>query len=251
MISSAIIEDENLAVERLQSLLCDIDFDLSIDVVSNTGNEAIRVCNEIRPDLIFLDIHLPDMRGFEVIKALDFQPYVIFTTAYAEYAIEAFQTWAIDYLLKPFSKEQLIAALNKFRVVYSNNTLSQKVNWHELSELFEKAEKRKSIPIKQGSKIKLIDLNDIGYVIAEDKYCKVVLTNGKELFCDWSLKEVEKNLSVDFIRIHRSSIINSVHVSEMHRGFRGRYTFHFKHNKIQPLRSGASYKLAIQSRLKL
>ncbi len=241
MINVAIIEDEQPAIDRLLSMLSSGSSEIKVSCISKTGREAIEACEEFKPALIFLDIHLPDMKGFEVIKSLSYEPYVIFTTAYKEYAIEAFQTWAIDYLMKPFDESQLLASIEKYKSITTQPIKSNPADWDRLAELFNAAKERTSISVKQGDKIKLIDLNKIAYIMAEDKYCKIYLTSGESMFCDYLLKDVESRLNDSFIRIHRSTIVNSSHVSEITKGFKSRYTFHFAGRVLESVRSGGSY----------
>lgn len=251
MLRVAIVEDEVPAIHRLSNLIEEIPLDIHIDVIARTGKEAIERCIEKRPELIFLDIHLPDMKGFQVIEALHYNPYVIFTTAYANYAIRAFQTWAVDYLLKPFDQDQLLQSLNKYISIISNKNSSSEVNWKELSQLFKHEKKRSSFTVKNGDRIKLIDYKDIAYITAEDKYTKLMLLNGKSEFCDYSLKEIEFNLNDSFIRIHRSTIVNIASVSEVKKTFKGRFNFFFYNNNVLAVRSGASYKKVIIQKLNL
>ena len=241
MINVAIIEDEQPAIDRILTMLSSHCPEINVACIVKTGREAINECEVSKPELIFLDIHLPDMKGFEVIKSLSYEPYVIFTTAYKEYAIEAFQTWAIDYLLKPFDEGQLLGAIQKYNSITAQPIKSSPVDWDRLAELFYAAKKRTSLSVKEGDKIKLIDQNKIAYILAEDKYCKIYLTSGENMFCDYLLKDVESRLNDSFIRIHRSTIVNASHVTEISKGFKSRYTFHFGVHALGSVRSGGSY----------
>jgi two-component system LytT family response regulator len=251
MLKVAIIEDEVPAIHRLTSMISNYHIDVEIEVVARTGKEAITLCMEKRPQLIFLDIHLPDMKGFQVIEALDYSPYVIFTTAYANYAIRAFQTWAVDYLLKPFDQDQLDQAINKYISIVAHDKVSKDVDWKDLAKLFDGEKNRSSFTFKNGDRIRLIDYTDIAYISAEDKYTKIYTIDGKTLFCDYSLKEIELNLNQSFLRIHRSTIINIATVSETRKTFKGRFIFFFNSDKVGTVRSGASYKNEIIAMLEL
>lgn len=249
MIEVAIIEDEQPAVDRLRKMLMDLSEQVKVVTIAMTGKEAIAQCEKSKPRLIFLDIHLPDMRGFEVIKKLSYQPYVIFTTAYAEYALEAFRTRAIDYLLKPFDKHQLQAAIEKYRSIHEEQ--KPKVDWEEMSSLFDKRKERTSLAVKNGDKIKLVDLDQIVIVQADDKYAQLTLQDGTTMFCDQLLKDIESRLNDNFLRIHRSIIVNTSLVREISRGFKSRYSFHFKSPKVSSVRSSASYSDEIKERFNL
>jgi len=249
MIKVAIVEDEQPAVDRLKKMLSALSLQLEIVAIAMTGKTAIEQCELHKPELIFLDIHLPDMRGFEVIKGLSYDPYVIFTTAYAEYAIEAFRTKAVDYLLKPFDESQLQAAVAKYRSISKDQ--KPKVDWEEMSALFDKRRERTSLAVKNGDKIKLVDLDQIVIVEADDKYAKLTLQDGTTMFCDQLLKDIESKLNNDFLRIHRSIVINSTCIREISRGFKSRYTFHFKSARVGSVRSSASYSDEIKDRFNL
>lgn len=239
MIDLAIIEDEQPAIDRLKMMLSGLAEQVDIVTVAMTGQDAITQCEQFKPELILLDIHLPDMRGFEVIKSLSYEPYVIFTTAYAEYALEAFRTRAIDYLLKPFDKHQLQAAIEKYKSISAEQRPT--VDWEEMSSLFDKRKERTSLAVKNGDKIKLVDLDQIVIVQADDKYAQLTLQDGTTMFCDQLLKDIESRLNSDFLRIHRSIIINTSLIREISRGFKSRYSFHFKSAKVRSVRSSASY----------
>ena len=239
MIEVAIIEDERPAVDRLKKMLSGLSEPVDIVAVAMTGREAISQCEQAKPELILLDIHLPDMRGFEVIKQLSYEPYVIFTTAYAEYALEAFRTRAIDYLLKPFDQQQLQTAIEKYKSISSEQRPT--VDWEEMSSLFDARKERTSLAVKNGDKIKLVDLDQIVIVQADDKYAQLTLQDGTTMFCDQLLKDIESRLNSDFVRIHRSIIINTSLIREISRGFKSRYSFHFKSSRVESVRSSATY----------
>lgn len=237
MISAAIVEDELLATTRLKKMLSS-NSEIRILWESDTVLDAQLQIKKQKPDLLFLDIHLPDDRGFKVLDDLDHPPYVIFTTAYDQYALEAFNTLAIDYLIKPYSRDQLYSAIEKYRYIQNQNL--KKLQIEELGKLYQQAKPKSSISIKQGCTIKLIDFDDIAYISAEDKYCNIYLTNGSKLFCDYSLKEIEQRLNKHFSKVHRSHIINIGKVRELRKGFKKRYTLYFD-QRLDPIKSSSSY----------
>ena len=122
-----IIDDESLARERLKTLLDGNEF-IDIIACAKNGIEAVELINEKKPDLIFLDIQMPGLNGFEVLQKLEKLPYIIFATAYDEYALKAFETNSIDYLLKPIEKERLNKSIGKLRALTGNNENSQDFN---------------------------------------------------------------------------------------------------------------------------
>jgi len=201
---SIIIDDEPLArllvKEYLQSYT-------DIDVVAecNDGFEGVKAIQLHQPDLIFLDIQMPKINGFEMLELIDNPPQVIFTTAFEEYAIKAFETHAVDYLLKPFSKERFDKAIQKARL--------QKQTVQQTQEVLESASQSPAqssrIVVKDGGNIKIIPINQVQYLEAADDYVKIHTTGGSFLKKK-TMQYFEDNLQKQqFIRIHRSYIINS------------------------------------------
>lgn len=198
-----IIDDEPLArsvvVEMLKS-------HPEFEVVSEAANgfEGIKEIESHRPELVFLDIQMPKINGFEMLELLDDIPSIIFTTAFDEYAIKAFDASAIDYLLKPFSQERFDDAVNKYSVS------SEEKNQTILSgiEKVHQPEEALRIVIKDGADIKIIPTDDVNYIEAYDDYVKIH-TDNKTHLKKKTMNYYESVLSnQDFARIHRSYIIN-------------------------------------------
>src|SRR5690606_14835836 len=166
--------------------------------------EAIKAINEHRPDLIFLDIQMPKISGFELLEVLENPPAVIFTTAFEEYALKAFEQHAIDYLLKPISKSRFQKAMDK----YLSNPISQKNNTQKLIEDIDYPNGFiERVLIKRGSSLKVIPTNKIIYLAADDDYVKIHTDEGSYL-SNKTLMYFEKNLDpTSFVRVHRSFII--------------------------------------------
>lgn len=222
MYTAIIIEDEYPARLRLEHLLSDHRSSISLLGQADTGRSAITMAKLHRPDILFLDIHLPDMTGFEVLKALDYQPMIIFTTAYAEYAIQAFDVFAVDYLVKPFDEDRFKKALDKIHLF---NKPANVPDYAKLAELFfqsQRKPKQTSLAVKSGQKILLIDYDDITHLKADDKYVTVALADHKTYLCEKALGTLEEILPDHFIRVHRSYIINKNWIAEVHRYFKGR-----------------------------
>ncbi len=178
--------------------------------------------NLYRPEVLFLDIHLPDMNGFDVLKALDYHPMVIFTTAYAEYAVQAFEVFSVDYLVKPFDDIRFKKAIEK---ISQFKQIHPVPDYAKMATLFFEAQrkpKQTSLAVKSGQKILLIDYEDITYLKADDKYVTVSLSDNKTYLCEKPLGSLEEILPDDFIRVHRSYIINKNWIAEIHRYFKGR-----------------------------
>ncbi len=202
MIKVIVIDDEPLArsivIEYLQSYS-------NIEVVQECGDgfEGMKAIAHHHPDLIFLDVQMPKINGFEMLELVDNPPQVIFTTAFEEYAIKAFDAHAADYLLKPFSKDRFDKAMQKLHV--------QKVNpAHEVVEAaLQVPAQGNRVVVKDNGKIKIIPLAQIQYLEAADDYVKIHTVEGIFLKKK-TLQYFEDSLPAqEFIRIHRSYIVNA------------------------------------------
>jgi len=202
-----IIDDEKLAREIIKKYLAKSD---NIEIIGECQNgfEALKVVSELKPDLIFLDIQMPKINGFELLELLDNPPAIIFSTAFDEYALKAFEVNAIDYLLKPYSSERFDAALEKAisRISYSVNS---KPDYSGLKENYEnEIEYLNRVVVKKGNDIVIIGVEKIKYLEAQDDYVAVVTDSGKFLK-QKTMKYYESKLPQEnFVRIHRSYIIN-------------------------------------------
>ena len=198
-----IIDDEPLARSIVKSFLNTFS-DVEIVAECNNGFEGIKAIEEHQPDLIFLDIQMPKINGFEMLELIDCNPSVIFTTAFDEYALKAFETSAIDYLLKPFTKERFDQAFLKWKTSVDNDSTTVQIN--ELPN--KQPDEKLRVVVKDGSTIQIIPTSDILYIEGYDDYVKVH-TNNKYYLKKKTLNYYEQTLnSNDFLRIHRSFIIN-------------------------------------------
>jgi two-component system LytT family response regulator len=203
MIKVIIIDDEPLAqsivAEYLQAYT-----QFQVIQTCNDGFEGVKAIAQHKPDLIFLDIQMPKINGFEMLELIDQPPAVIFTTAFDEYAIKAFDSHAIDYLLKPFSKDRFDKAITKW--LQQNEQLQSKAQPWANAQISQ-PEERNRIVVKEGSNIKIVPVHDILYIEAYDDYVKIFTT--KEMFLKkktMSFYEQSLNPS-QFVRVHRSYII--------------------------------------------
>lgn len=222
MYKAIIIEDEYPARLRLQHMLEQHQDLINLLGQADTGKAAIDMTKILRPDVIFLDIHLPDMNGFEVLQALDYHPLVIFITAYAEYAVQAFEVFSVDYLVKPFDDLRFKKAIDK---ISQFQHLAPEPDYAKMAKLFFDAQrkpKQTTLAVKSGHKILLIDYEDITHLKADDKYVTVSTATNKTYLCEKSLATLEESLPEYFIRVHRSYIINKTWIAEIHRYFKGR-----------------------------
>lgn len=201
MIKVLIIDDEPLARSIVRSFLEEKPEYEIIGECSN-GYEGLKSITSLKPDLVFLDIQMPKINGFEMLELVDDPISVIFTTAFDEYALKAFETSAVDYLLKPFSEERFNQALTKWK--NTKKTESTKV----FSEISKQPDDHLRIVIKDGSSIKIIPIQDVIYLEAYDDYVKVH-TSEKTFLKKKTLTYYEKTLDRrQFVRIHRSYVLN-------------------------------------------
>jgi len=221
-----VIEDEGLARLRLRRLL---EAHPEIEVVGEaaSGPEAVAQIDQHRPDLVFLDIDLPEFGGFEVLKrCAAAPPLVIFTTGHDEYALQAFEAAGIDYLLKPIEPETLDRALGRLeRVPGRRQELD--VQFSELLKHWKPpAEPRyvHKMAVRLGERAVLIEVREVTYFEAKDKYVFMHTTAGKEYIVDHTIAELEQQLDPQrFVRVHRSTVLNIDHIKEIHNWFGGKY----------------------------
>lgn len=217
-----LIDDEPLALQRLERLLQPYNDIIQVIDQASNGNEAVEKINSLKPDLIFLDIQMPELNGFEVLEQLTDMPLIIFSTAYDEYALRAFETNSIDYLLKPVDPKRLNQALEKLQRLTGDDVSKFQNRLQEMiSRLNEPTRKR--IQVRIGDRIRLLNIQDIYFFQAVDKYVEARTFNESFLLSQ-SLNQLESELpSQDFVRIHRSTIINLNHLDEVFRWFGGSY----------------------------
>ena len=253
MIKTLIVDDEIHARERIVSLLKK-EIDIEIIGECSDGEEALKVINALKPDLVFLDIQMPVMNGIDVIKNLsEYLPEVIFVTAYDEYAVEAFEMNAVDYLLKPFDKERFLKTLARARsrvLSQSNKDISDKLNKPIITFSRENSEDKflSKFVIKSAGKISFASIEEIDYIESEGNYIMLHTANGKFLYRD-TITNIAAKLDPDlFIRIHRSYIIKIENIKEMQSHFNGEYIITLMDNT--KLKSGRSFKSEVEKLLK-
>lgn len=217
-----IIEDEQLARQRLKRLLNNYQ-EVEIIAEAENGLEGLELINKHQPDLIFLDIEMPILNGFEMLSKLgEHQPKVVFTTAYDQYAIKAFDEGSIDYLLKPIELERLDKTIHKLK---QTNLAKPILAIDDLLQQIKGKTVQKTLTVKLGDRILLIKIDDIIHIQAEEKYVFLYTVDGKKHLTDYTLSTLEGKLPEDFIRIHRSDIINTNYITEIRKGFNGALIF--------------------------
>jgi two-component system, LytTR family, response regulator len=242
-----IVEDEAPARRLLNELLSEYRHLIRLSGEADNGSDAIALINEIKPDVIFLDIQLPDMLGLDVLKDLDYKPYVIFTTAYDEYALKAFDALSVDYLLKPLKEDRIARALGKLQ--HFSGGGGHRSVWNNFETLLKNSTPHsgmKTLSVKRGNKFTLVQLSDIVYFEASDKYTFVHTATGQKLFCDHMLAVLEEKLTDDFIRVQKSYIVNRQKIVEVHKYSNNRYTLVLNNRDFTRIVTGPSYLQVIK-----
>ncbi len=247
LFKAIVIDDEPAARRLMKSLL--LEHNDVVEVIGEAGNgrDAIAAIEELKPDVIFLDIQMPDLTGFEVIEKLKVKPNIIFTTAYEQYAIKAFETFSIDYLLKPIKEERLEQSIAKLKQFGRLAAPIDIIGLQEIIRQFQTPQKATALPIKTGDRINLIRFENISYLEASDKYVFIYTIDGQKHLTDQSLTALEEKLPTQFYRIQKSYIINKDRIKEMHRHFNSRYLFILDDKAGNRLTSGRTYHDAIRT----
>ena len=211
-----IVDDEPPARERLKSLLEEIP-DTEVVGEATNGQQALARTHELAPDVVLLDVRMPGMDGIEVarhLNALAEPPAVIFTTAFDEYAVNAFDAHAVGYLLKPIRKEKLADALAR----------AGRLTKPQLQKIAAASNERKRthIAARRREGLRLIPIEQVQYFFAEQKYTTVRHVNGEDLIED-SLRALEEELEADFVRIHRNALVSVRYLERIERGADGQY----------------------------
>jgi two-component system LytT family response regulator len=212
-LQTLIIEDEELARNLLRSYLKDQP---NIEIIGECENgfDGVKAINEKKPDLVFLDIQMPKITGFEMIELLDYKPQIIFTTAYDQYALKAFELNAVDYLLKPFSKERMQKAIEKVvhHIQYNENNLDK---LDEMSNFRPDEQFIDRVVVKDRHKIHIITVDKIRYIESLDDYVMIYTHDGRHMK-QKTMKYFETYLDPNnFIRIHRSYIVQVDNIAEI------------------------------------
>ena len=214
------IDDEPLALRQISGYISKIPF-LELTATFRSAVAAQEWLQENETDLIFVDINMPDMTGVEFVQTLDSKAMVIFTTAYAEYAIEGFKLSAIDYLLKPFGQKEITRASEKALSLFELLQLQKSAQVEqEESDAIANAEDDKSvISVHADRKTHLVKLANIIYLESAGEYVRLHLSDGTKLVTLFRLKNMENTLqSSQFMRVHRSYIVNLAHITGYTKG---------------------------------
>lgn len=213
MIKAILIDDEPLARSILKEYLKQYS-DIEIVQECGDGFEGVKAITQHQPGLIFLDVQMPKINGFEMLELLEKPPAVIFTTAFDDYAMQAFEAHAIDYLLKPFSKDRFDKAIQKWKDYYEKSGVKPGIQ-----ALMETAahppEQLNRVVVKTGSNVRIIPMHDIQYFEAFDDYVKIYTAEGSYLKKKTMSYFEEVLDSKQFIRVHRSYIIGIAEITRI------------------------------------
>lgn len=201
-----IIDNEEPAILLVQKYIAEMG-KIAVVGTASDGMSAVKAINELKPDIIIIDIHMPKLNGFEVIEIAEHKPFVIFSTAFDNYAVKAFEKNAVDYILKPYSKARLFEAVNRaIDMIESKRPpeISEKV-----VEDLHQEEKIERVAVKSGSRITVIPIDEVQYIAADGDYVFVVNLEGRAFLKERTMRFFEAALpDKEFVRIHRSFIVN-------------------------------------------
>ena len=238
-IRTLIVDDEPAARRGLHALLSD---ESGIELVgeARNGREALEMILEHRPDLVFLDIQMPEMNGFDVVEALNgiYMPAIVFVTAYDEWAVRAFEVQALDYVLKPFEDERLQTVLNRVKAYFADTEPTDFMDKVQalLSERLGATRYLTRLLVRESGTVSFIPLDEVDWIEAADYYARVHAGKKSQLI-RYTMNDLEKQLDPQqFVRVHRSAIVNVSRVREIR-------VAHQNHHAIL-LSSGASVPLS-------
>ena len=234
-----IIDDEELARHVIRSYLLSHP---AIDVVGECANgfEGLKAIGEHQPDLIFLDVQMPKITGFEMLELVESPPLIIFSTAFNQFAIRAFELNAVDYLLKPYSRERFDAAVQKALQRHGQQNTSRDSIQHLIEHVRQHEPTLERVVVKTGSKIKVIPVEKIRYLEAQDDYVMLYTDDGKHLK-GGTMKYFEERLNADqFIRIHRSYLVHVGQIAQLESYEKGSYLLILKDGTKLPV-SGSGH----------
>ena len=241
-----VVDDEPHARFRLREIL---EQTQKFDVLAEAkdGVEGIDLINRLKPEVVFLDIQMPCVNGFQMLDSILYDPFVIFCTAYDQFALKAFETRSIDYLLKPVELPRLIKTIEKLYRLSEQATIINQIRAE--IQISENKVKSTIIPVKIGDRTILVNLDNVTHFIAKDKAVQFYNINGKSYLSDYSLQTLESKLPVNFIRVSRSAIINSNHILELRKYFKGNYILVLNNQEKSKVVTGNIYSKQVKNLL--
>lgn len=222
MIRALVVDDEKLARDRLQSFLRDY---AEVEVVGTAKNglDAVKAIDTLKPDVVFLDVQMPGLDGFGVLKRIEHRPQVVFATAYDHYAIQAFEVCAIDYLLKPISRQRLAETMRRLRSRLEGASPSPSIE--QLLAVLDERQRRylPQVPVQRGRNIIVLPVDQILWFEVEYRLV-FAYVDGDRFMTNFTLKELEERLDPNiFFRAHKSRLVNLRQVKAIVPWFGGRY----------------------------
>lgn len=246
-IRTVIVDDEPLARRGIRAHLKE-ERDVEIVAECSNGREAVHVIEEQAPDLVFLDVQMPELDGFGVLEALNVEPLpsIIFVTAYDKYALRAFEVHALDYLLKPFDTERFTRAVERARAQIERRSISDLS--HRLQSLIDDLRTNQKyaerLVIKTAGRIFFLGVEEIDWIEAADNYVRLHVGSDKHLLRE-TMNSLESRLDpAQFLRVQRSTIINVRRIKELHPLFKGEYEIVLRDGTR--LASGRGYRDKLQ-----
>ncbi|WP_439504692.1 LytR/AlgR family response regulator transcription factor [Sediminibacterium sp.] len=214
-IKAIIVDDEGRARRILENFITEYCPEISLVAIVEDVPQAVKAIKKYEPELVFLDIEMPGYNGFQLLEFFEEVNFeIIFTTAYSEFALKAFQVSAIDYLLKPIQIDQLVNSIAKFKKIRTNSLIKERIETLQ-SNLNEKKINKIVVPLSEGSLF--LELSDIVYLKAEGSYVNFYLKDGTKILASKNIKDYEQQLSdkEGFFRVHRSYLINTIFITSI------------------------------------
>ena len=241
-----IVDDEPLARKRIRTFLEDVT-DFVVVGEAATGTAAVEAIRELDPDVVLLDINLPEMSGLEVVRAIGVEemPLTVFITAHDEHAIEAFETHAVDYLLKPFAPERFQQTLARLRFLALQTRAATRQSLVTLlGEDQQTAEYAERFAVRSGNRLILVNTNDINVITTEGNYVRLHTDSRTHLMRE-TMTNMERRLDPDlFVRINRSAIVRISEIAELESIFQGEYVVVMKDG--HKITSGRRYRAELE-----
>ncbi len=240
-----IIDDEPPARAGLLNLLKNFPETFQVVDMAQNGTEAKEKITKLKPDVIFLDIEMPGLTGFELLEQLETIPMVIFCTAYSQYALKAFETNSVDYLVKPIELDRLQQTVNKLKLFKGRQDSQQILDAIKQIAVQKETPQMTSITVKKGDRLLFVKLEDISHFEASNNYV-TIYTNSANYLVEQALSQLEQKLPDYFLRVHRGTIINTNYVKEVQKYFNSRYIISLNNLKKPNITSGRCYNTAVK-----
>ena len=246
-----IADDEQPARDRLKKLLAEYVSQIELIGEAQNGLECSEMIDRLKPDLVFLNIQMPGLNGFEVLQQTSHLPVVIFCTAFDEFALQAFETNSIDYIVKPIKAERIRKSIEKLDSLKQNSDKQELLRI--IGNYINQTPKKEitSIPVKLGDRMLFLRIEDVSYFSAEEKYVKIFTKDGKSYLCDFSLKSLEEKLDKSFLRIHRSLLVNISRIREISKHFNGCYIVKIDDVNQTKLQTGRGYSEQVKELMEI